>query len=75
VRILCDCRNVRGTLAEMSRYLLGARVAEVLKTIKIAALVAPDALVTGFAARVATRRGGRMLTTKSLEEAHQWLFE
>ena len=74
VRVLCDFRNVRGTLAEMTRYLIGVRVAEVLKTIKLASLVAPDAHVTGFAMRVAERRGGHLLTTKSLEEAHQWLF-
>src|SRR5207302_10105028 len=43
VRVLCDFRNVRGTLAEMTRYLIGVRVAEVLKTIKLAAVVAPDA--------------------------------
>ena len=74
-RVLCDCRNVRGTLAETSKYLIGTRVAEALKAIKVAAVVAPDAHVTGFAGNVAARRGGRLLTTKSLEEARQWLFE
>jgi hypothetical protein len=73
-RILCDCRNVRGPLAEMSKYLIGARVAEVLKTKKLAAVVAPDAHVTGFAGNVAARRSGRLLTTKSLEAAREWLF-
>jgi len=75
VRVLCDFRNVRGTLAEMNKYLLGTHVAEALKTIKLAAVVAPDAHVTGFAGNVAARRGGRLLTTKSLEEARQWLLE
>ena len=74
VRILCDCRDVHGTLAETTKYLVGARIAEVLRTIKLVAVVAPDAHVTGFAGEVAARRGGRLLTTKSLEEAHQWLF-
>jgi hypothetical protein len=75
LRVLCDFRNVHGTLAEMTKYLIGARVAEVLKTIKVASLVAPDAHVTGFAPEVAARRGGRLFTTKSLEDARQWLFE
>jgi hypothetical protein len=75
VRVLCDCRNVRGTLAETTKYLVGVRVAEALKTIKLAAVVAPDAHVTGFAGNVAARRGGRLFTTKSLEEARQWLLE
>ena len=74
VRILCDFRNVRGTMAEMSKYLVGTRVAEVLKTIKLAAVVAPDAVVTGFAGNVAARRGGRLFATKSIDEALQWLF-
>lgn len=75
VRVLFDCRNVHGTLAEVSKYLMGTRVAEVLKGIKAAAVAAPDAHVTGFAGSVAARRGGRLFTTKSLEEARQWLFE
>ena len=75
VRVLCDCRNVHGPLAEVSKYLLGTRVAEVLPTIKVAAVVAPDAVVTGFAGDVAARRGARLFTTKSLDDARQWLFE
>ena len=75
VRVLCDCRNVSGMLAETSKYLIGTRVAEALESIKLAAVVAPDAYVTGFAGDVAARRGGRLFTTKSLEEARRWLLE
>ena len=74
-RVLCDCRNIHGPLAETSKYLIGTRVAEVLKTIKLAVVTAPDAHVTGFAGSVAARRGGHLFTTKSLEDARQWLFE
>jgi hypothetical protein len=74
-RVLCDLREVRGPLAELSKYLAGARVAEVLKTVKIAALAGPQTMVTGFAAKVAASRGGRLFTTKSEDEARQWLFE
>lgn len=75
VRALCDCRNVHGPLAEVSKYLLGTRIAEVLQAIKVAAVVAPDAVVTGFAGDVAARRGARLFVTKSLDDARQWLFE
>ena len=74
-RVLCDCRKVHGPLAETSKYLIGTRIAERLRAIRLAAVVAPDAHVTGFAGSVAARRGGRLFTTRSLEEARQWLFE
>lgn len=74
-RILCDLREVRGPLGEADRYLAGTRVAAALKTLKLAVVAAPDAVVTNFAVNVAERRGGRMFTTKSLEEARRWLFE
>ena len=35
---------------------------------------AADAVMTGFTANVAARRGGRLFSTKSIEEARQWLF-
>lgn len=74
-RLLCDLRQVRGPLSESDRYLAGMRVAEVMKSVKVAAIAAADAVVTGFAGKVAERRGGRLFTTKSEEEALHWLFE
>lgn len=74
-RALCDCRNVHGPLAEVSKFLLGTRMAEVLPAIKVAAVVEPDAHVTGFAGDVAARRGARLFTTKSIDDALQWLLE
>lgn len=73
-RVLCDMRGVRGPMGELDRYLSGAHVASVLKSIKLA-LVAPlDAVITGFGANVAARRGGHLYSTKDIEEARQWLF-
>ena len=74
-RILFDCRAVRGPLSESDRYLAGTRVAEVLKSAKVAVLAAPDTLITGFGQKVAERRGGRLFATKNIDEALQWLFD
>jgi hypothetical protein len=74
-RVLADFRRVRGTVAELSKYLIGTRIAEVLKTIKLAAVGAPSAVITGFTERIAANRGGRLFVTKSIDEARQWLFE
>jgi hypothetical protein len=73
-RLLCDLRAVRGPLSETDRYLAGTRIAEVLKAVKVAAVVAADAVITGFAGKVAERRGGRLFVTKDIDEALQWLF-
>ena len=73
-RILLDARDVNGPLAEITRFAAGARVAEVLKTIKVALLAHPDALITGLGSRVAASRGGQLFVTKSEDEARQWLF-
>ena len=74
-RVLIDVRNVTGPLAEISRYAAGARVAEVLRGIRVAVLAHPDTVITGFGVRVAASRGGRLFATKSEDEARQWLFE
>ena|SRR5689334_19200987 len=73
-RVLVDARNVHGPLAEMTRYAAGARVAEVLRGVKVAVLANPATVITGFGVRVAENRGGQMLATKSEDEARQWLF-
>lgn len=73
-RVLLDARDVHEPLAEMTRYAAGARVAEVLKNIKLAVLASPEVLITGLGVRVAASRGGQLFITKSEDEARQWLF-
>ena len=73
-RVLLDARAVRGPLSETDRYLAGTRIASVLTSTRVAVLAAPDALITGFGANVAARRGGRVFPTKDIDEARQWLF-
>jgi len=73
-RVLLDARAVRGPLSETDRYLAGTRIASVLQSIRVAVLAAPDALITGFGANVAARRGGQLYPTKDIDEARQWLF-
>ena len=75
MRVLCDLREVRGPLSESDRYLAGSRIAEVMKSTKVAAIAAADTVVTGFGMKVAERRGGRLFVTKNVDEALQWLFE
>jgi len=73
-RALCDLRGVRGPLGSIDRYLAGARVASTMRTVKLAVLAAPDAVVTGFGAAVAANRGAQMFVTKDEDEARRWLF-
>ena len=73
-RVLFDARNVHGPLSEISRYAAAARVAEVLKSVKLAVLAAPDAVITGLGVQVAASRGGKLFVTKSEDEARQWLL-
>ncbi len=73
-RVFGDMSTVRGPVAELDRYLSGARVASILGATRLAVVIAPDAILTGFAANLAARRGGRLFATKDADEAAQWLF-
>jgi len=75
LRVLIDMRQAAGPASESDRYLSGVRVASALGQIKVATVIAESEFETGFAARVAERRGGRLFVTKDTEEARQWLFE
>jgi hypothetical protein len=75
VRVLADCREMRGPVGELDRYLSGTHVASALGPIKLAVVVSADAVITRFGMNVAERRGGRLLSTKSFDEARQWLFD
>lgn len=72
-RILFDCRQVYGHLAENDRYLLGVRVADRLRHVRVAVLVNENTFVNRRGINAAQRRGAEMFATTDMEEALQWL--
>ena len=72
--VLIDCLLLSGTgLSTSQRFFIGKKIARVMSGIKLA-VVWPAKDIDGFAERVATNRGGRIIVTSDLEHARQWLL-
>ena len=74
-RVLIDCRNVRGHLAENDRFLAGVRIAERFPGIRVTVVGRKDLRVNRRGMNAALRRGAQMLATNDMEEALQWLAQ
>ena len=73
-KVLIDCLRLSGTgLTTSQRFFIGEKIARVLRGIRLA-VVWPLKDIDGFAERVATNRGGRIIVTSDLEHARQWLL-
>jgi hypothetical protein len=73
-RVLIDCRNVSGGMAEYERFHGGIRIAEVFGRSLKAALVMQPQNVTKLGELAAVNRGARFLVSDSVEEAVDWLI-
>ncbi|MEP6945218.1 MAG: hypothetical protein ABJA02_04820 [Acidobacteriota bacterium] len=72
-RMLVDCSELDGHVAEVDRFEAGQRVAEVFgPSIKVAVVMAPGT-VSKLGEIAAVNRGGRMLVTDDSSEAVKWL--
>ena len=72
-KVLIDCREVHGHLAENDRYLAGVRIAERLRGIRVAVVGRKDLHYNRRGMNAALRRGAEMLATSDVDEALQWL--
>jgi len=72
-RILLDCREAEGLIAEDDKFLAGSRVAQRFGSARIAAVFSPGTRITGFAGNVAARRGGELFVTDDMAEAQRYL--
>jgi hypothetical protein len=73
-RVLIDCRNLSGGMAEFERFHGGMRIAEVFGRGLKAALIMQPQNVTKLGELVAVNRGARFLVSDSEPEAIDWLL-
>lgn len=75
-RVLADCLHVEvsGFVLDFERFVLGQRVAEKLRHIRMATLF-PAEQITKFAESVANQAGATLLVTSNRDEALRWLLE
>ena len=72
-RVLVDCRSLRGLMTEGDKFVAGSRLAERFGKTRVAAVFWQGAPITGFAGKVAERRGGNFFATEDMSEALRYL--
>ena len=72
-RVLVDCRTMGGLVSEGDKFVFGSRLAERLGAVRVAAVFSPGVTITGFAMRVAARRGGKFFGTTEMNDALRYL--
>ena len=74
-RVLIDCRQVTGGMAEFERFHGGKHIAEVFGSSLKAALLMQHYNVTKLGELAAVNRGARFLVSASETEAIDWLLD
>jgi hypothetical protein len=74
-RVLIDCRQVTGGMAEFERFHGGKRIAEVFGGRLRAALLMQPQNITKLGELAAVNRGAKFLVSGSETEAIDWLLE
>src|SRR5262249_24640672 len=72
-RVLIDCRAQGGLINEMDKFVAGSRIAQRFGATRVAAVFSPGLRITGFARKVAARRGGNLFVTIDMDEAQRYL--